>query len=57
VLGSLLTQGMASGMNTDKTELSFVLDQIFLIGAMFVGVSLLASIWIGNARLVQPSKG
>jgi EmrB/QacA subfamily drug resistance transporter len=57
VLGSLLTEGMASGMNTDKTELSFVLDQIFLIGAMFVGVSLLASIWIGNARLVQPSKG
>lgn len=55
VLGSLLTQRMALDVSTDKMELSHALDHIFLLGSVSVSISLLACLWIGNARLVpQP---
>ncbi|WP_442601023.1 MDR family MFS transporter [Paenibacillus sp. KN14-4R] len=53
VLGSFLTEEMTWHTSVDKAALSGTLDQIFIYGAVFVGISLLASIGFGNARLVQ----
>jgi EmrB/QacA subfamily drug resistance transporter len=56
VLGSLLTQHMAAGAHADKAALSHALDHLFLLGAAFVAISLLASLWLGNARAVATAK-
>ncbi|UHA72486.1 MDR family MFS transporter [Paenibacillus sp. 481] len=56
VLGSLLSRELQTGVNVDKVELSHALSQIFLLSAVFAGISLIACLFIGNTRLIQTSK-
>ncbi|MCQ6560254.1 MDR family MFS transporter [Paenibacillus mendelii] len=56
VLGSLLIHQLETGITVDKALLSHTLTQIFLLGAVFAGIGWIISLFIGNARLVQPSK-